>query len=306
MFIRFFSVALLIVFFLISSPTLAQEQCLQSTLTENATYQNYYWAIVVDYPPKDGHPFYGGYSKSCNAVPGTWTECDYTIGWERSCTIIDDCPGSHDIEAYLLASINYLGNQSDEPDGCNGLLRSKSLNPEGKVDIFSDVYYQVNVDNILIRYIDDPGDIYECELNDGRMAYSIDTYSISTEGSLARVNWVQVPVNSPEIAEIYLRLYAPFGTIALAFKATNFTGGEYGVVYSNDNYTLVTWGAMSGLHDMHYQDESVSCYCLDLCDEYNPPYCLDVVQIVEDYEKENRKVIFSGGLSVPFTLEWPY
>ena len=294
------AILFVLVFCILIESADADDNCRLSTLEEDTAFPKYYWALVIDYPPDSQ------YTIEADEVPNTNTDCWTIEGAEMYFNITDRCPGSRTLGVYLLMSRENLLSKRRTLGGCKGVLESSNLGYSDITDIFQKIYYQVNILETYWRTVDEISGFFKCKLKNGKMAYPIDYYSIPVDYPEAALSWSTIPLNSPEVIEIIENLYYKDKLIIHIYKANNFSGTEYGEIYSNHNFTLATTGPLIYYWEMYYQDETTACYCFDSCSGVYPAEgCFDVVGIVEDFKLEDRQVIFKSsdlGLLVP----WPY
>ena len=195
----------------------------------------YYWAIVVDFPPWEGTRYTEIFT---GIVPGSETECGSFTGVENGGNRIDNCPGSGNINVYLIASEQPLNNNRVYR-GCTGNLRSLYIGQFSKSELFSKIYGQIYKYETVVRQIADTGyGNFICRLGNGTMAYGLESYGVNqplTGQNLLSLS--EIPVDSPEVIDIKNSLFGGLN-LAAAFKSNDFKQGDYGSTMYTGAYTL--------------------------------------------------------------------
>jgi len=284
----------------------ANSDCVLSTIPEKVKYPKYHWTIIVDYPTY----IRDRYTWELTDVPGTYKhnteDCPGDEGGRQvDMQITDKCPGYGFFAVYLVASDYPLYNEEYLESDCIRRIKSFYLGQFSK-DELPKFYYQIDIATEFWRQVrfDHWG---FCLLNNGNTAYMLDSYVVSTEYPETQISWKTVPIDSPELLATMQILYFQ-NEVKLAYKSNNFEDTEYGLVFSNHNWTLGLINRVIAYYCVYSQDEFSVCYTMCDCPDEDCKkdhlMCAELIGTIEDYRQEHRIVdIRSPALNL--NVPWP-
>ena len=240
----------------------------------------YYWAIVVDYPPRMEDRFGG----RIEAVEGSYTNCGYCAGAENNVTILEKCPYAGDIQIYLVASDQPLQNKNIY-SGCHGNMNAKNIGKWVQGELWENIHFQIIQEDRYFRLLSDPYGTFSCQLRNGNMSYPNDHYSVWSADPWELFTWERAAIDSPEMDKIGKTLF-PENRLFFAFRGNNITPGGFGFTYPVAQYLFAGALSLPNYYDVYSQDANHSCY--DLSKYSLPNICFNVLTTVPEGSPEYR------------------